>query len=111
MRAIDHATPVVIERCRSNCTRLGWRGFRDVRKLKESILRTCRVVGRRSQGWGAVTIATLAVLLTVSAPASAQFSFAAPTRYDVAGSPVGITTADLNGDGFPDVIVATDVGL
>jgi hypothetical protein len=49
--------------------------------------------------------------LIVASPAAAQLSFGPPANYQVPASPQAITTADLDGDTLPDVIVGTSSGI
>jgi len=49
---------------------------------------------------------TVSVLLNTTAPGAATPSFAAQQTFATGTFPVGVTAADLNGDGKPDVIAA-----
>ncbi len=49
---------------------------------------------------------TISVLLNTTAPGAATASFAAQQTFATGSEPTSVTTADLNGDGKPDVIVA-----
>ena len=48
----------------------------------------------------------LSVLLNTTAPGAATATFAPQVTFATPGGPVSMTTADLNGDGRPDVVVA-----
>jgi hypothetical protein len=47
----------------------------------------------------------------LASPASAQFNFAAPATYGVPNAPQSITSADLNRDGLPDVVVGAEQSI
>jgi trimeric autotransporter adhesin len=49
---------------------------------------------------------TASVLLNTTAPGASTPSFAAQQEFATGGAPSAVTTADLNGDGKPDLIVA-----
>ena len=49
---------------------------------------------------------TVSVLLNTTAPGAATPSFATQQTFATGGSPTSVTTADVNGDGKPDLIVA-----
>src|ERR1019366_6930042 len=49
---------------------------------------------------------TVSVLLNTTAPGATTPSFATQQTFAVGGYPYSVTTADLNGDGKPDLIVA-----
>jgi hypothetical protein len=76
---------------------------------------------RRRAAFGLIAIATALALLPLqavlglagagTANASAQLTFAPPVPYQVGASPATVTTADLNGDGFPDLVVGTTQGV
>ncbi len=51
---------------------------------------------------------TVSVLLNTTAPGATVPSFATQQTFAAGNSPVGLTVADLNGDGKPDVIVVND---
>jgi hypothetical protein len=51
---------------------------------------------------------TVSVLLNTTAPGATIPSFAAPVGFAVGGLPLSVTTADLNGDGRPDLVVADE---
>src|SRR5262249_25839146 len=42
---------------------------------------------------------------------TAQITFGAPTSYDVPSEPRSLASADLNGDGSPDIVVTTPLGV
>ena len=52
---------------------------------------------------------TITVLLNTTAPGATTLSFAAPQTFAVP-YPAGVTVADVNGDGKPDLIVVDDAG-
>lgn len=76
---------------------------------------------QRRTASGLIAIATALVLLPLqaalglaaagTASASAQLTFAPPVMYQVGASPTTVTSADLNGDGLPDLTVGTDQGV
>jgi hypothetical protein len=49
---------------------------------------------------------TVSVLLNTTAPGAATPSFAAATNFPVGSNPESVSTADVNGDGRPDLLVA-----
>jgi hypothetical protein len=51
-------------------------------------------------------INTVSVLLNTTAPGATTPSFAAEQSFAVGANPVSVTTADVNGDGKPDLILA-----
>lgn len=51
---------------------------------------------------------TISVLLNTTPNKSNVVSFGSPQSFTVGNSPYSVTTADLNGDGLPDIIVANE---
>jgi hypothetical protein len=49
---------------------------------------------------------TVSVLLNTTTPGAITPSFAAQQTFATGGSPAGVTAADLNGDGLPDLVIA-----
>jgi hypothetical protein len=61
---------------------------------------------------GRVELALLPLLLILASPSvKGQFSFAPPVSYSVPGEERAFAAADLNGDGFPDLIVGMPNGI
>ena len=54
--------------------------------------------------------ATVSVLLNTTAPGATTASFAAQQTFATGTNPYWVTTADVNGDGKPDLIVANYIG-
>ncbi len=52
---------------------------------------------------------TVSVLLNTTPPGASTLSFAAQQTFATGSAPFSVTTADMNGDGKPDIIVANDV--
>jgi len=53
---------------------------------------------------------SVSVLLNTTAPGATQQTFATPQTFATGSSPHSVTTADVNGDGKPDLIVANSNG-
>jgi hypothetical protein len=59
----------------------------------------------------ALIVCLTAVLGAVTATAASALSFTPPIDYGVGGRPADIATADLNGDGHPDLVATSPAGL
>jgi len=56
------------------------------------------------------TDATVSVLINTTTPGSGLATFNAQQTFATGADPVGVTTADVNGDGKPDIVVADNQG-
>jgi hypothetical protein len=61
--------------------------------------------------WLVVAMCLIIALPAVAAPTAAALSFAPPVHYGLGGRPADIASADLNGDGRPDIVASAGAGL
>jgi hypothetical protein len=61
--------------------------------------------------WLGVAVCLVAALPAVTAASAAALSFAPPVHYGLGGKPADLASADLNGDGRPDLVASAGAGL
>jgi len=61
--------------------------------------------------WLAAAVCLVTTLPAVMAAPAAALSFAAPVHYGLGGRPADLASADLNGDGRPDIVASAGTGI
>ena len=66
---------------------------------------------QRSLPWLTVAVCLAAALPAFGAAPAAALSFAPPVHYGLGGRPADLVSADLNGDGRPDIVASAGNGI